>query len=344
MVFDYVINKIREFSDGIKGYFNIKSHTGLEEEKHGQTINKPMPAAKTTNESNINELGMLTNLVSRRFVMAVNYSKNPNQYDKEQIQRLDEKIHNIDPDFPLAHIRVDKEYWLRKNYKRLMFNLAKNSGAILLLLTTASVAVAYLTGRQINRYREENKKLNVNLGDSKERAGVLAKELELLKENFNKAKDELNSTANFFSLKLDEAIDPLNKRLDLFDDILIINENKAARLEERLITTSNETYKIKDSLAAVTTEQYVKADELYNKVAELNDSINSFYKESQKNLKNESEVLRNALEDKLENEIEKLQKGLNELKEGKIGTKEFNDKTKDIEARLNSLKTESQKK
>ena len=134
------------------------------------------------------------------------------------------------------------------------------------------------------------------------------------------------------------------EKVDLLDDIFTQNENKAARLEERLITTSNDVYKIKDALAAVTIGQYVKAEELYNKVTELNESINSFYKESQKNLKNELEVLRSSLEGELKKEADELNKSLETLRNEKMSIKEFNDKVKEIEARLNSLKTESQKK
>src|SRR3989338_53020 len=127
MVFDYITDRIREVSAEIKGYFNNKGHTELEEEVHRQTMNAPKPVARTTNDFEKSELEILSELVVRRSVMLGNYSKNPNQYDKEQIQILDEKIHKIDKDFHLAHIRVDKEYWLRKHYKGLMFNISKNS-------------------------------------------------------------------------------------------------------------------------------------------------------------------------------------------------------------------------
>lgn len=346
MVFDYVKDKVIEFYAGIKGYFNIRRHAEYEENEHKQAIKpeKLEQAAKITNDSGKSELETLSDLVLRRSVMLVNYSKYPSQHGKEQIKKIDVEIHKIDKDFRLAPVRVDKEYWLRKHYKGLMVNLAKNSGAVLLLLTIASVSVAYFTGRQINRYREENNELNKNLKDSKKTAEALTKELESLKNDFNSAKGELNSATAFFTLKLDEEINPLAERLDLFDDILIKRENRIKGLEEKLISSSEDIYKIKDSLAAVTTGQYVKADELYNKVAELNESINSFYKESQKNLKNESEILRNSLEDELKKEVGELNKGLETLKNEKISIKEFDGKVKEIEARLNSLKTESQNK
>ncbi|MBI2047471.1 hypothetical protein HYT26_04915 [Candidatus Pacearchaeota archaeon] len=345
MVFDYITDRIREFSAGIKGYFDIKGHTELEEETHRQAINEPKLSAKTANSSDKSELEILSELVGRRSVMLVNYSKYPSLHSKKEIEKIDGEIHKIDKDFRLAPVRVDKEYWLRKHYKGLMINLAKNSGAVLLLLTIASVGVAYFTGRQVNRYREENKELNENLKDSKKTADELIKkvnssteELESLKKDFNKEKEELNSATAFFTLKLDEAINPLAGRLDFFDGILTKSESRISGLEEKLIIRGEEIYKINDALAAVTIGQYVKADELYNKVTELNESINSFYKESQKNLKNELEVLRNSLEGELKKEADELNKNLETLRNEKMSIKEFNDKAKEIEARLKEIK------